>query len=461
MSVFEDSPESRQQELDAMDQLFDRLFPICRSITGEGLRETLTILSEYLPLDRFGIPSGTQVLDWTIPQEWVVRGGVLKGPEGQVIADFEESNLHIVNYSQPVNQTLSLAELEPNLYSNPNLPEAVPYVISYYKKRWGFCIPQTVRDALPEGRYHAFIDTDFIDGELNFSHSLLPGTSDKEIMISSYVCHPSMANNELSGPLVAAFLYRRLADKPSRRFTYRFVFAPETIGSISYLSMFGEELMERLHAGLVLTCMGGDRDLSYKQSRRENTPFDLMWAHLLKRDEICGETRAFTPVHGSDERQYCSPGFNLPVGQMSRTVYGTYEEYHNSLDTKEFMTIDALQASVDELEKIMEALEWDGYYVNRSPYGEIKLDRHGLYPDLNAPGITGKYSANGLIDQRTQLSRILIVLNYADGQYSMREIAEKCGCSILALIPIVELLLDKGIISGPFEEKQPMVPLHP
>ncbi|KHL94056.1 hypothetical protein QW71_20200 [Paenibacillus sp. IHB B 3415] len=436
-----------------MDRLFDRLFPICRSITGAGLRETLNILSEYVPLEQFGVKSGTRVFDWVIPQEWVIREAVLKNPFGDTVVNFRDHNLHVLNYSEPIDKVMSLEELQPHLYSIPEKADAIPYVTSYYKKRWGFSIPHNQREQLSEGNYHAYIDSEFIDGELNYAHATLKGKSMKEILISSYVCHPSLANNELSGPITAAFLYQRLNSKP-RRFSYRFVFIPETIGSISYLNKFGDALLENLHAGLVLTCLGGENALSYKESRREDSPTDLMWKHLVQYNELEGSTREFTPVNGSDERQYCSPGFNLPVGQMSRTVYADYDGYHNSLDTKEFMTIEALQQSVNELEILIEAMEWDGYYLNNTPFGEVKLDKHGLYPDFNAHGKTELFSSNDLNDHRMQLSRILMILNYSDGKHTLMEIAIKCECSIYRLIPIVKVLLNKDIISGPFDEEQ-------
>lgn len=435
-----------------MDQLFDRLFPICRSITGPGLRETIAVLSEYMPLEQFGVPTGTQVFDWEIPQEWVIRDAWLKGPDGAKIADFTASNLHVVNYSEPIHTKLQLEELKSNLHSIPHLPDAIPYVTSYYKRRWGFCIPHKVLEQLPEGEYEAFIDSSLIDGELNYAHAVLPGESEQEVLISTYICHPSMANNELSGPIVSTFLYNRLAQWPKRRFTYRFVFLPETIGSIAYLHKFGDHLKRNLYAGLVLTCLGGKETLNYKLSRSGANPIDRIWKQLLERGELEGQTRKFTPAFGSDERQYCSPGFNLPVGQMARSVYGAYPGYHNSLDDKETMTIDALQQSVDELELILRVNEANGYYVNRSPYGEVKLDKHGLYPDMNTP-VGGARSSNDVVDHRVQLNRILTTLNYADGEHTLTDIADLCGCSIIQLLPLVQQLKDKEIIDGPFFEK--------
>ncbi|HEX7063578.1 MAG TPA: DUF4910 domain-containing protein [Bacillales bacterium] len=440
-------------EIKEMDRLFDRLFPITRSITGPGLRETLNILSEYLPLELFGLETGTKVFDWKIPKEWRIREAWLKGLDGKKIIDFRNHNLHVLNYSTAVDRKMTLEQLKPNLHTIPQLPEAIPYVTSYYKERWGFSLPHRLFEQLKDEEYHAYIDSEHVDGELNFAHAILSGESEKEILISTYVCHPSMANNELSGPIVAAFLYNRLAQWKNRRFTYRFVFVPETIGSLSYLYRFGEELKGKLHAGLVLTCLGGDQSLSYKMSREEDTPVNRVVSHLFDRSALEGNVRPFTPAFGSDERQYCSPGFNLPVGQVSRMVYGKYDGYHNSLDNKETMTIEALNRSVDELEELLEAVELEGYYVNTSPYGEVKLDQHGLYPDSNGPKTRGK-STNQKADHRTQLHRILTVLNYADGSHSLIDIAEKCHCSIVDLEEITQLLKNKGLLKGPFAEKR-------
>lgn len=440
-------------EFDEMNKLFDRLFPICRSITGPGVRETIAILQEYLPLEQFAVPTGTKVFDWEVPREWRIREAWLKGPNGETIVDFKEHNLHVVNYSVPVNQKLSLEELKEHLYSVPNLPEAIPYVTSYYKERWGFCLPHSVLEKLEPGQYHAYVDSELVQGELNYAHVVLPGESDQEVMFSSYICHPSMANNELSGPIVTAFLYLRLAKWKHRRFTYRFVLAPETIGAIAYLHQFGEGMRERLFAGMVLTCVGGNEPLSFKKTRRENSELDAMISHLVNHKRLDARTRGFTPVYGSDERQFGSPGFNLPVGQMSRGLHSGFPGYHNSLDTKEAMTIEALQKSLNDLEQICKALELDGYYVNQFPYGEVKLDKHGLYPDMNAPTLRG-YSNNEVQDQRIQLNRILTVLNYSDGQHTLQNIADFCACSILDMEPVIELLKEKQLIVGPFKNKR-------
>ncbi|MGG1518908.1 DUF4910 domain-containing protein [Paenibacillus oryzisoli] len=451
-----DSLEKKSEkmlEFEEMDKLFDRLFPICRSITGPGVRETIAIFQQYIPLEQFAVPTGAQVFDWEIPREWRIREAWLKGPNGETIVDFKHHNLHVLNYSVPVNRTLSLDEVKEHLYSVPNLPDAIPYVTSYYKERWGFCLPHRELEKLEPGQYHAYIDSELVQGELNYAHIVLPGESDQEVLFSSYICHPSMANNELSGPIVTAFIYLRLANWQRRRFTYRFVLAPETIGAIAYLQRFGEEMRERIVAGMVLTCIGGNDPLSFKKTRRDNSQLDMIITHLIHHKKLDARLRGFTPTYGSDERQFCSPGFNFPVGQMSRGLHSGFPGYHNSLDTKEAMTIEALQQSLDELELVCKALELDGYYINQSPYGEVKLDKHGLYPDMNAPTMRG-HSNNEVVDHRTQLNRILIVLNYCDGQHAMQQIADRCGCSILDLEPVIEILKEKQLIIGPFSEKR-------
>ncbi len=444
-------PIEINREIQEMDRLFDRLFTICRSITGPGLRKTLKILSEYLPLEQFSIKTGTKVLNWTIPKEWRVNEGYLIGPDGNTIVDYKNSNLHIVNYSLPVDKKLSLEELKNHLYTIPKYPEAIPYVTSYYKPRWGFCLSHNDYENLPAGQYHAYIDSKLFDGELNYGHAILPGKTEQEIMISTYIDHPSMANNELSGPITAAFLYRRLAAWEKRRFTYRFVFVPETIGSITYLARFGRELKEKLYSGLVLTCTGGKASLSYKMSRWEDAPIDKIVRHVFNSKQIEGKLRPFTPAYGSDERHYCSPGFNLPVGQMARQVYG-FPGYHTSLDNKELMTIESLFQSVNELELFFKTLELDGYYINQYPYGEIKLDQHNLYPDINSRN-NNEIFRNKKIKNRRELHQLLIILNYSDGLHSLREIGEKFDFNILEVRHIIDILKNKGLLKGPYFEK--------
>lgn len=437
-------------ELKEMDELFDRLFPICRSITGAGVRETIEILQEYIPLTMHGVQTGTEVFDWEIPKEWVIREAWIKDEYGNEIINMNNSNLHVINYSEPINAVLSLEELKKNIHTIPSLPEAIPYVISYYKERWGFCMSQNQLDSLAKGNYHVCIDSEKIDGELNYAHAILPGKSKKEILISTYICHPSMANNELSGPIVAAFLYNRLKQWKNREFTYRFVFIPETIGAITYLHQHGNELQEKVYSGAVLTCLGGkDIPLSFKKSRNNNAPLNNLIDFLVNIEQKEFQIRPFTPLYGSDERQYCSPGFNLPVGQFSKMMYGAYAGYHNSLDTKEMMTIEALFDSLNEIEYILKLQELNGYYINKKPFGEPKLSKYDLYPDINSPTTWGK-STSKKIDNRQQLNQILTILNYSDGRHSLVEFAKSLPYALEDYAISIEALKEHDLLDGPF-----------
>jgi aminopeptidase-like protein len=426
-----------------LDALFDELFPILRSITGPGLQKSIGIMARYMPLNMSLVPTGTQVFDWEVPPEWHLKSARLTGPDGTVIADADVFNLHVLNYSEPVDATLPLAELEKHLHSIPELPDAVPYVTSYYKRRWGFCIADKLRRSLKPGSYHAKIDSSFPRGGVPVADCFLAGESTREIMLSSYLCHPSLANNELSGPLVLLGLYHRVKAWPRRRFTYRFVINPETIGSLCYLHLHGEALRKNLHAGLILTCVGGREKLSYKKSRRGDSVLDrLVEAEGVKR---AIRVRKFDPRSGSDERQYCSPGFNLPVGQMARTVYNEYPGYHNSLDNKAFMSVDALVASINEIESLLKTAEIAGCFVNQSPYGEPQLGKRDLYPNINSAA-TAQYSNDGVIDARTFLNHLLTILNYSDGQHAMLDIAAMLETEVEALRPVVEKLEAVGLL---------------
>lgn len=445
------------EELNQMDELFDELFPIMRSITGEGVRETIRILQKHMPLIMEGIPTGTDVFDWEIPKEWVIREAWIKDKAGNKIIDIADLNLHVVNYSEPVDGWFSLDELKKHIHTIPNKPTAVPYVISYYKERWGFCMSQEQLDALPDGQYHAYIDSEKVDGELNFAQAVLPGKSDKEVLISTYICHPSMANNELSGPIVSTFLYNRLKQWENRELTYRFVFIPETIGAISFLAKYGEHLRQNVYSGSVITCIGGEGyNLTLKKSRKENSPLNKLIEFLILRENKAINILPFTPNYGSDERHYCSPGFNLPVTQFSKMTYGKYEGYHNSLDTKENMTIESLFDSVNELEHILMLHEFNGYYVNLKPYGEPKLGKYNLYPDINAPALRGK-SNNNMLDNRQQLNQTMHLLNYSDGKHMLTDIVAKQHYKLEDYIQTIELLKENGLLAGPFYEEQELI----
>lgn len=439
-------------EFHLLETLFDRLFPICRSLAGPGLRQSLEILRDVIPMDIESVPTGTQVFDWTVPPEWHIRGARLSDSDGRVHADFQDTNLAVVSYSIPVHKQLSLNELKPHLYSIPELPDAIPYVTSYYQRTWGFCLPHRVVERLPEGQYEAWIDSELTDGHLHYGHALLPGETEQEILLSSYLCHPSLANNELSGPLVLALLFQRLSRWGRRRYTYRFVLNPETIGSLVYLQRYGDYLKATLQAGLVLTCLGGPDRLSYKLTRRETDWLDQTVLHMKEQGQLDIRIRPFSPLTGSDERQYCSPGFNLPVGQMARTVYREYAQYHTSLDTKEFMGIGTLIESANQIEQLLQTLEYAGIFHNQCPYGEVQLSRRGLYPPVNSPQTrTGQQTT---VDGGIALSHLRMILYYSDGQQTMVEIAKRCGCTVQQLIPAVNRLEQEHLLG--FERRPPL-----
>ena len=431
--------------------LFDRLYPINRSITGPGLRESLALIGEHMPLEMHAMASGETALDWTVPPEWSVRHARLTGPDGAVVCDFADHNLHLVNYSVAHSATMPLEELQPHLHSLPHLPDAIPYVTSYYNDRWGFCLTHRQRAALAPGDYTVDIATTHAPGEVNYATATLPGESDEVVLVTSYLCHPSMANNELSGPLGLLRLYERLRDWPRRRFTYVFLLCPETIGSIVFLAQKGAEIGARIRAGMVLTCLGGHSEtLSFKPSRRDwldrPSGIDTLVREMAATCPDRFSLRPFTPTSGSDERQFCSPGFDWPVVQAARTVYGQFVEYHTSADDRRFMRIEQVEDAADTLAQVLEVFDHEGLnLLNTAPYGEPQLGRRGLYPTLNSPMNRGN-SADGTVDARRTLNRLLMLLSLADGTRGLREIARRIGCGPDALLPILRELRAKGMI---------------
>ena len=448
LKTAEAAPESLQE----IEAVFDRLWPLLRSLTGAGARATHDILGELAPLKRIEIPSGTQVFDWTVPKEWIVREAYVRAPDGRRILDVADNNLRLVNYSIPFRGRLSRRELDAHLHSRPDLPDAIPYVTSYYEPRWGFCLSERERRALPDGNYDVVVDTDLVDGALTVSEAVLEGSSQDEVLISSYTCHPSLANNELSGPLAAAFLYRRLAAWPRRRFSYRFVFAPETIGAIAYLSLRGDHLRRHLAAGYVVTCVGLDTHFTYKRSRRGDSLADSAAIAALNEIGADFRLRDFSPT-GSDERQYCSPGFDLAVGSLMRGAYGDYPEYHTSLDNKALISFRALQESIAAYESICRTLESTGArsaaagqevrgrqhdrtatFENLFPYGEPQLGRRGLYPTI------------GAADQKRSVEALMWVLNLSDGRHDLLSIAERSGLPVEQLWSAALAAEAKGVL---------------
>lgn len=420
---------------------FDRLYPLCRSILGEGYRTSLKILEEYMPMHEELFHSGDRVLNWTVPEEWVIHEAWIKDSDGNIVIDFKDNNLYVVNYSEAVCCDMNLEELKQHIFTSTASEDAIPYTFSYYKKRWGFCMSQKQLEQLKDGIYQVYIDSEFIDGTLVIGEALLPGESQKEILLTSYLCHPSMANNELSGPLVLAMLYQRIKSWRNRKYTYRFVINPETIGSIAYLSRYGEELQKNLMAGLVLTCLGGKEEkLRYKASRQGDSPFDILAG--FESDTFYVEQ--FTPDSGSDERQYCSCGFNMPVGQMARKVYGTYKEYHTSLDNKELMGIENIMNSCGKIEKFLLKHEEELYYQNLYPFGEVKLGDYDLYPSINSQGI--RWEDKALINEEWFIQSVMVILNYSDGRHPLSYCAKRIDVDYEKIKRVAELLVSKRLL---------------
>ena len=399
----------RRETPDDFAAYFDRLWPLMRSITGDGVRRTHDILSELLPLERTEIPTGTPVLDWSVPQEWAVRQAYMIDPGGRRILDVADSTLRLVNYSVPFRGRLSRRELDEHLHSLPDQPQAVPYVTSYYRPRWGFCLSERERRALPDGDYEVVVDTELFDGSLTLSEAVLPGEEKDEALISTYTCHPSLANNELSGPLVAAFLYRRLAQLPRRRLTYRFHFGAETIGTIAYLARMGDHLQDFLVAGYVVTCVGMPGKFTYKRSRRGDTQADRAATYVLGRvTDRPVEIRDFDPL-GSEERHYCSPGFDLPVGSIMTVPYYAYPEYHTSLDDRDLVSFQAMVDAVDIYFETLTALELNVTYRATVTRGEPQFAKRGI----EVP-VAERWCMNW-------------VINLSDGDHDLLSIAAKSG----------------------------------
>ena len=408
------------------------LFPINRSITGDGVRKTLSILKNYLPgLVIHEVPSGTQVLDWRVPDEWNARSAFIEDPSGKRIVDFADSNIHLVSYSTPVETVLNLEDLQAYLHSDPEHTDAIPYVTSYYNRRWGFCLTEHQRQTLKPGHYKVSVDSTLEPGHLTYADLVLPGESANEILISTYVCHPSLANNELSGPLVALGLAMWLEALPHRRYTYRFVFAPETIGAVTYIAHHLEHLRSHVVAAINLTCIGNEGDYSYLASRLGNTAMDRIARRVIRTKQPAVEYTYLD--RGSDERQYGMPGIDLPMISLMRTKYGAYPQYHTHLDDLDFVTPAGLQGGLDLVRDCISQLEGSTYFMS-SVVAEPQLGKRGLYHTMHA---------------RTVADEVLLrthILAYADGQHSATDMAELFDVSIEDLQPLISELAEHGLI---------------
>jgi aminopeptidase-like protein len=395
-----------------MHALIARLYPICRSITGDGVRETLRILRDQIPLEIHEVPSGTKVFDWTVPREWNIRDAWIKDAAGNKIVDFSELNLHVMSYSIPVRQKMSLAELKSHLHTLAEHPEWVPYRTSYYKEDWGFCLSQRQLNALRETeQYDVLIDSSFHDGSLTYGEYFIPGDQSDEVLVSCHICHPSLANDNLSGIAVAIQLAGHLAKEP-RRYSYRFLFIPGTIGSITWLAR-NESGTSHIRHGLVLTCVGDAGHLTYKKSRRGDAEIDRAFAKIFRESGEPHQILDFFP-YGYDERQYCSPGFNLPVGCLMRSQHGRFPQYHTSADNLDFVQPQYLADSLQKCLAVVDLLEHNRAFTNRNPKCEPQLGKRGLYQGVAAGPARQKYEL-----------ALLWVLNLSDGQHTLLDIAER------------------------------------
>jgi aminopeptidase-like protein len=405
-----------------MFDLISRLFPICRSITGNGVRETLGILQEHIALKINEVPSGTQVFDWTVPKEWNIKDAYIKDPSGKKIVDFKNCNLHVLNYSLPINRTLSLEELKLHLFSLPEYPDWIPYKTSYYNENWGFCISHNQLQSLKEGNYEVFIDSSLEPGSLTYGEYFIKGEQSEEVLISCHICHPSLANDNLSGISVAVHLAKWLANV-NPKLSYRFLFIPGTIGSITWLSL-NRQNVAKIKYGLVTTLLADPGGFTYKRSRIGKAEIDKIVEYVLK--EQGGDHRVidFFP-YGYDERQYCSPGFNLPVGCLMRTPHGQYKEYHTSADNLELVKPEKLEESFKTIKSVISIIESNKKYINKNPFCEPQLGKRGLYKSIN-----GKQNEMAM----------LWVLNQSDGEHSLLDIAQKSGIPYAIIAEVAETL---------------------
>ena len=425
-------------------KIFDELFPLNRSIMGEGYRQSLQILRKFVNFKIHRYKSNLKVFDWKVPKEWKIKKAYIKY-KGKTIIDFKNNNLHVISYSHPIKKKLSYKELNKNLFSLPNNPSAIPYMTSYYQKNWGFCLSHSKRLSLnKKGNYECLIDSSFKNGYLENGFTRLQGKSSKINLISSYLCHPSMANNELSGPLTLIGVFKNLQKWKNRNYTYEFLINPETIGSLCHIKSYGNHLVKKMNSGLVLTCLGGkEKKLSYKLSKLENSKSDKLMKYLNSKSKI--KLRKFDPARGSDERQYNSPGLNLPVGNIVRTEYGKFKEYHSSADNKNFMKIESIKKSVKQITEILYLNDHLINFKRNLPYGELMLGKRDLYPNVNFQ-LYRKKSSDNIIDERKQLNLLLNILSYADGKKDLLDIAIIQNLNLDELIPVFQKCLKLKLI---------------
>jgi len=421
-----------------MYRFIEELYPICRSITGEGTRETLRRIAFHIPIGVYEVPSGTKVFDWIIPKEWDVRDAYVLNEAGDRVIDFRKSNLHLLNYSIPFHGKVSLETLRNHLFTLPDRPEWIPYRTSYYKENWGFCVSQQQAEMLRETEYEVCIDTKLIDGSLSYGECFIQGSTEKEVLFSCHVCHPSLCNDNLSGIAMTTWLAKHLLTR-NPKYSYRFLFLPGTIGAIAWLNR-NEHLVKRIRHGLVVACVGDPGMPTYKKSRRGNAEIDRVVQYVLRTRGSRYTVREFTP-YGYDERQYCSPGFDLPVGSLMRTPHGEYPEYHTSADDLDFIRAESLSDSLSIYLEVIEVLESNNTFINLCPKCEPQLGKRGLYRVLGGDPEAGEKEM-----------ALLWVLNMSDGNHSLLDIGERSGVGFRKLRDAADLLLEHGLLSEVLNE---------
>lgn len=410
----------------------EELYPICRSITGDGFRTSLEIMAKYIPLEMYKVPSGTEVLDWVVPREWNIRDAYIKNSAGTKIVDFQQSNLHVLNYSTSINKKMGLRELKEHLFSLPEHEDWIPYRTSYYEENWGFCVTDKLLQSLQEDEYEVCIDSSLEDGYLMYGEYYLPGELEDEFLISCHCCHPSMCNDNLSGMGLALQLAQTLSQQ-NLRYSYRFLFIPGTIGSITWLAV-NRHQTSRIRHGLVVACVGDPGKLHYKKTRHGDAEIDRAAMHVLSHSGQEHTVVDFSP-YGYDERQYSSPGFDLPVGCLSRTPHGQFPQYHTSADDLDFITADALGDSFEKYLDVIHVIEGNRYYWNTSPFGEPQLGKRGLY------GAFGGRKDSNLLEMA-----MLWVLNLSDGEHSLLDIAEASRMPFRTILETAGILQEHGLL---------------
>ena len=417
---------------DDLHRFAAEIYPICRSITGAGVRATLDQIERLTPLTRTEIPTGEAVLDWTIPKEWTIRDAYIADAAGKRVVDFKVHNLHVMNYSAPVRARMSLAALRPHIFTLPHQPDLIPYRTSYYAERWGFCMSHNALEALEDGEYEVCIDSELSQGSLTYAERVHAGERDDEILLQAHICHPSLANDNCSGLSLLAQLAAAMAPIKTR-YTYRFLFAPGTIGAIAWLAR-NEARANKIKHGLVLSCVGDGGGPTYKRTRRGDAPIDKAMTHVLRHAAPAANIIDFSP-YGYDERQYNSPGFKLDVGLFQRSLFASFPEYHTSADNPDFIKSEHLESSLRMIARAIEILERDGVYQNTLPKGEPQLGKRGLYQSVG--GDSASYDRN---------MAMLWVLNQSDGEHSLLDIAERSGIAFSAIAETADALREAGLL---------------